>query len=171
MPSVSIEKYRRPEAVPAGLMEAVHSLFEQVRQRAYGLFEHRGSVDGWEMEDWLRAERELVWSPSEMVETEKEFQVRVAAPGFEAKDIQVTATPEWVMVQGETSRKREQQEGAVRFSEFRGRRLYRRLELPVAIDVEATTARLEKGILEIRAVKAGKETKPKTARKKKAAGA
>jgi HSP20 family molecular chaperone IbpA len=172
MPSVSIQKVRKPEAAPVGILEPVSGLFEEVRRRAYELFERRGYADGWEREDWLRAERELLWSPlSEVVETDKEIQVRVAAPGMEATDLQVTATPDWLMVQGATSTKREKQAGTVRFSEFRGRKLYRRLELPAPIDVETTKARLEKGILDIRAVKAGTTVPVKKAVKKKAVGA
>ncbi len=172
MPSVSIQKVRKAEATPAGVLEPVYSLFEEVRRRAYELFEQRGYAEGWEREDWLRAEQELMWPPlSEVVETEKEILVRVAAPGMDAKDLQVTAAPEWVMVQGATSRKREKQAGTVRFSEFSGRKLYRRLELPAAIDVEATKAKLEKGILEIKAVKAGTTVQAKKGGRKKAAGA
>ena len=172
MPSVSIQKVRKAEAAPTGVLEPIYSLFEEVRRRAYELFEQRGHADGWEREDWLRAEQELLWSPrSEVVETDKEIRVRVAAPGMEAKDLQVTATPEWVMVQGEASQKREKQAGTVRLSEFTGRKLYRRLDLPAPIDVEATKAQLEKGILEIRAVKAATAVQTKKAGRKKAVGA
>jgi len=172
MPSVSIQKVRKAEAAPAGSLEPVYSLFEEVRRRAYELFEERGYAAGREVEDWLRAEWELLWSPrSEVVETDQEIQVRVAAPGMEAKDLQVTATPEWVIVQGAAGRKREKHAGTVRFSEFSGRKLYRRLELPAPIDVETTKTRLEKGILEIRAVKAVAPVRPKKGGRRKAVGA
>jgi len=170
MPSVSIQKVRQAEA-PAGVAESVSNLFEAVRRRAYELFERRGYAKGWALDDWLQAERELLWSPlSEVVETEKHFQLRVAAPGLESKDVQVTVTPHWAMVQGESNQTREGQEGAVRFSEFSGRKIFRRFELPVPIDVDATTAKLEKGILEIRAVKGGAAPKPKKAVKRKTTG-
>jgi Protein of unknown function (DUF2934) len=35
------------------------SLEEQIRQRAYELYEERDSEDGHELEDWLRAEEEI----------------------------------------------------------------------------------------------------------------
>ena len=35
-------------------------LEDQIRQRAYQLYEARGREDGHELEDWLRAEAELV---------------------------------------------------------------------------------------------------------------
>jgi len=34
-------------------------LEDQIRRRAYELYERRGSVDGHDMEDWLRAEEEI----------------------------------------------------------------------------------------------------------------
>jgi outer membrane protein TolC len=30
-----------------------------IAQRAYELYEQRGRQDGWDLEDWLKAEREL----------------------------------------------------------------------------------------------------------------
>jgi outer membrane protein TolC len=35
---------------------------EQIRQRAYQLYEKRGRVDGNDMDDWLIAEREVLGS-------------------------------------------------------------------------------------------------------------
>jgi Protein of unknown function (DUF2934) len=35
------------------------TLEQQIRQRAYRLFEERGCEDGYAVEDWLRAEREI----------------------------------------------------------------------------------------------------------------
>ena len=32
---------------------------EEIRQRAYALFEARGGQEGYELEDWLRAEEEI----------------------------------------------------------------------------------------------------------------
>ena len=34
-------------------------LEEQIRQRAYQLFEERGMVDGHDLDDWLQAEQEI----------------------------------------------------------------------------------------------------------------
>jgi hypothetical protein len=35
-------------------------LTSQIRERAYQLFQERGSIPGYEHEDWLRAEREVL---------------------------------------------------------------------------------------------------------------
>ncbi len=36
---------------------------EEVRRRAYQLYEERGMQDGFEVEDWLRAESEILDNP------------------------------------------------------------------------------------------------------------
>ena len=40
------------------------SVEEEIRQRAYELFEARGGQQGHELEDWLRAEQEIKGSKS-----------------------------------------------------------------------------------------------------------
>jgi hypothetical protein len=39
--------------------ELQHPLDEQIRKRAYELYEQRGRIDGQELDDWLQAELEL----------------------------------------------------------------------------------------------------------------
>jgi hypothetical protein len=40
--------------------EAQPSIEEQIRQRAYKLYEQRGWVDGHDLADWLQAEEEIL---------------------------------------------------------------------------------------------------------------
>lgn len=42
-------------------------LEEQIRYRAYQLYEQRGNADGYELEDWLQAEAEILGSKREPV--------------------------------------------------------------------------------------------------------
>jgi Protein of unknown function (DUF2934) len=48
-----------PDATKKPPTSAPPDLEHQIRLRAYELYEARGSEDGHEMEDWLRAEEEL----------------------------------------------------------------------------------------------------------------
>jgi hypothetical protein len=41
--------------------ESTAQLQEKVRRRAYELYEARGREDGYDLEDWLRAESEVTW--------------------------------------------------------------------------------------------------------------
>jgi len=38
------------------VMKSAPDLQEQIRRRAYDLYEQRGSTDGYELDDWLQAE-------------------------------------------------------------------------------------------------------------------
>lgn len=47
----------RADSNSGKLSQNVHSLIEQ---RAYELYEHRGRQDGYDLDDWLHAEREVL---------------------------------------------------------------------------------------------------------------
>jgi len=67
--------------------------------RAFDLLEKRGRELGRDWEDWLNAERELLGaSASELAEKDGVYELQVTLPGFESKDIEVTARPNRVMV-------------------------------------------------------------------------
>jgi HSP20 family protein len=107
------------------------------------------------VDNWLQAERDVVWSPaSELVDDKKEFRARIALPGFDAKDIQVSAMPDALLIQADATHTHEGKSGNVRFCEFSEKNLFRRLPLPASIDVDKVTASLDKGILEVTAPKA-----------------
>lgn len=46
-------------SLPTGRTGAEAAAEQQVRRRAYELYEERGREDGHEVEDWLRAEAEI----------------------------------------------------------------------------------------------------------------
>ena len=151
---VSVEKCKNGD--PGGLWERLSVIAEEIRRRAFSRFESRGQTNGLDLEDWLEAEREVVLSPtSELVEGEKDFQARVALAGFDAKDIEVTATPEGLIIEAERTHTHEAKEGAVRFCEFSGKKLLRRIDLPTPIAVDKVTASLDNGMLQVNAPKAG----------------
>ena len=53
--------FRKGPASAAGNANAQDSvLYERIAQSAYELYEQRGCQAGYELEDWLQAEREIV---------------------------------------------------------------------------------------------------------------
>lgn len=125
--------------------------FDEIRRRAYELFENRGfSVPGQELEDWFKAERELFSSPAaELTENGKQYDVQIALPGFEAKDIEVTATANELVVKAKTEHEKKSEEDKVVWSEFGSNEVYRRLTLPGPALVDQITAKLDKGVLKV----------------------
>jgi hypothetical protein len=47
--------------------ESTSELQEQIRRRAYELYEQRGRNDGYELNDWLQAESELTQPTSKTI--------------------------------------------------------------------------------------------------------
>jgi HSP20 family molecular chaperone IbpA len=154
MSNVAIEKVRDGEATPPTFFERMTAIADRIRQRAYDVFQCRGCADGHSLDDWLQAEREIMQSPeTELVEKDGKFQVQVAVPGFDSKDIHVTATPTALFVEGESKHEQRKSEGDVYFSEFGQKQLFRRLDLPAPINVDKVSASLEGGILRLTAPK------------------
>jgi len=59
-----------------------------IARRAYELFESRGFAHGHDLEDWLRAESEILLNvPVDITETETEVTIRAEVPGFSEKDL------------------------------------------------------------------------------------
>lgn len=134
------------------------SVMQRIRDRAYSLFEGRGSAGGDPLTDWFRAEREVCWPAAELEEEDDEFELKVALAGFEPDEITVTATPRELIVKARHEAKREEEdeddESELRFSEFRSNEVYRRVLLPMEIDVDKVEAKMKNGMLEIEAPKA-----------------
>lgn len=69
-------------------------IYDTLARRAYELFEGRGCQDGHDLEDWFRAESELLNPmPVEISEAEDQLIVRAEVPGFRDKDIEMRVEP------------------------------------------------------------------------------
>jgi HSP20 family molecular chaperone IbpA len=162
MHNVSIEKVHEPEKAASSLFAEMEKVTEAIRLRAFEHFLGRGSLFGSDLDDWLRAERELIWYPgAEMTENDKEVTLRVQAPGLEPGNIKVTVTPDSILIEAEVSHRHEESKGKVRFCEF-AEKMFRRFDLPEAINVDKVSATLDKGILQIVAAKAQAAPKGRT---------
>ena len=121
--------------------------FEEVRQRAFELFEKRRCEAGHALDDWLKAEHELFgWPVAEMSEQEKGYELQVRAPGLDVEHSHVTVAPREIIVHASIGR--EKPTGTtVLWSEFQAPSLCRRFELPGPIDSAGVSTKLEKGVL------------------------
>jgi len=104
------------------------------------------------------AERQL-HPPAELIEGDREFQIRVALPGYDPKDVRVVALPDSILLEAKAPTRTDREDGEVRFSEFNERVVCRRFDLPGGIHVEEVAATLDRGILEITARKKHSEGK------------
>jgi HSP20 family molecular chaperone IbpA len=155
MTQIAICKCKDLDTMPQRMLAQVRSITETIRQRAYDLFQGRNGGNGSDLDDWLQAERDVVWSPaSELVDDEKEFRARIALPGFDAKDIEVSALPDSLLVHADATLTHEGKHGDVCFCEFSDKELFRRIDLPASVDINKVTASLDNGVLQVTAPKA-----------------
>ena len=132
-------------------------LADRIRLQAYNLFSRRGAGEGHALDDWLAAEREVCWPAAELSERDGEFVLDVALAGFEPDEITLTATPREIMVKAAHKHERKsvgKGEPKLRWTEFRSNDVFRRVELPVAVDVDKISADFRNGLLKIVAPKA-----------------
>jgi hypothetical protein len=72
---IRVEACSDLSALPPTLCEEMEALSDTIRERAFGLFQSRGGRDGNDVDDWLRAERDVIWSPAvELTENERDFR-------------------------------------------------------------------------------------------------
>lgn len=89
----------------------------------FSLFENRGRRICSDLENWFDAEKEVVCAPaSEVIEAGDSYRARIALPGLQAKDLQVIATPDALIVKGETKHTHQERDGKVCLCEFSDKR-------------------------------------------------
>jgi HSP20 family molecular chaperone IbpA len=154
MPDVKIQKVNEPVTEAHPLFAEIAHRLDEVRKRAYELFEQRGGELGRTLGDWLQAEREVFGgTAAEMSEKDDAYQLSFTLPGFDVKDVQVTATPHEIIVRAAKTEERKVKEGKILWSEFGSKDVCRKFALPDAIDTAKVTASLDKGMLRISAQK------------------
>jgi HSP20 family molecular chaperone IbpA len=154
MAQVSVLKLHEANELRPLLQETI-DLLDSVQTRAFELFKRRGGSPGNDVADWLQAEREVFRVPDmELAESEGEFQLQLALPGFDPKDIRVLALPQAVIVEGEAAHQHHHTTGTIHLCEFGERRAFRLIPLPKPVDADHVSATLDKGVLHIRAAKA-----------------
>jgi HSP20 family protein len=146
------------------IWEDMEQMRDRVMRRAYDLFLGEGCRIGQDMEDWFRAERELVWKPAiELTEKDNKFKLKIAVPGIDPKDLDVEVTSEDLLVKAETQREEKEEKGQFHASELETGNLFRAVHFPKKIDPEKIKAEFKNGILTITAAIAVESVEKKIA--------
>jgi len=162
MPNVAIQTVNDSQRERLPFFQEFEKRFNEIQHRAFDLFESGGRRFGRDLENWLTAEREIFGSPAaELADKGDSYELQMALPGFEPKDVEVTATPGELIIHAAASQEKKSEKKNVLWSEFTSSDVYRRIPAPTPLSTEGARATLEKGVLRITAPKAV-ETKPKT---------
>jgi HSP20 family molecular chaperone IbpA len=164
MPNVGIQKVEKSEQNYAPVFQEMEKRIETIRAKAWESFEKRGFELGHDLDDWFKAEREILgWPAAEMADRGENYELQVTLPGFDAKEVEVTVSPAEIIVHAAAKREEKGERGNVVWSEFGSNDLFRRFEMPKDIDINKATANLDNGILKITAAKLAQPTTQPTA--------
>ena len=136
-----------PEIISGeGIGALASKIRDAIAHRAFELFEAHGYERGRDLEDWFRAESELVHPVKvEIGESGGQVSVTVEMPHFGTEEVKIGVKPRQVIIWGELSL------GAKAHGWVRPQRapatLCHTLDLPAEIDPSKASARLVDGIL------------------------
>jgi HSP20 family protein len=132
------------------MLERLNKLTEQISRRAYEIFESNGKTCGHDLEDWFKAESEIL-PPLQLRIKEKDDALTVDAetPEFSAKELEVSLEPWRLTISGKKETKEEQKTGERISQTQTTNELLRVIDLPSEIDSARATATLKNGHLEL----------------------
>jgi HSP20 family molecular chaperone IbpA len=157
---VPVQRVPEGKGIPQAWLEKLTRFTEQVRHKAFEMFEGSGRPQGHDVNHWLEAEKQLPSVPRyELLETKTEVDVCVAVPGFDVDEIGIVALRDSLLVRAASTSGAETRAGELLYAEFDDRTLFRRIKMPAEIDVASVNAKLDKGILNISARKAAPQKK------------
>ncbi len=132
------------------LIDQMQKLTQMIGNRAYEFFESRGRELGNELEDWFRAEAELLRPvPTDLRDLDDRFVLVAEVPGFKPNDIKISAEADRIILEGRIEEVEEEKAEKTIFSERRRNHFFRSLTLPAKIDPNKVTASIKDGMLEV----------------------
>lgn len=136
---------------PADLFDRVERIYDTVARRAFELFEGEGRIVGRDLENWFRAESELLHPVHvDMAETAEGLAVRAEVPGFTAKELEVSIEPHRLTIAGRKETKEEHKSKKLIYQERCSDQILRVIDLPVAVDADKAAGTLKDGVLELK---------------------
>ncbi len=132
------------------LDRTLREIHQAISRRAYELCQSRGFYHGNDLDDWFRAESELLrFAPVEVIEDENEVTVLAEVAGFTPKDITVHLDSNRLLIKGTTEHSQERHKGNVAYTERLGNEIFRVVNLPTEVDSDKANAVVHDGVLEL----------------------
>lgn len=152
-------KIAEPTRQTEEVFEQIDRIYDSISRRAFEIFSSNGNGFGHDLENWFKAESELL-HPVHVEVTERDGVVNVSAevPGFEAKNLEIKLEPNRVTISGKKETNEERKTGKTIYHEHCANEVLRVVDLPAVVDASKAEAELKNGILEMRMPK-GKASK------------
>ena len=136
------------------LFKQVEDLYNSITRRAFEIFENKGRMFGHDLEDWFKAESELLHPIHiDVSESGDSITVRAEVPGFKADDLKLSAEGNRLTITGKRETREERKDEKTVYKERCSDQILRMIDLPAEIDAGKTVATLKDGLLELKAPK------------------
>ena len=133
------------------LMSRMRRMEERIRQRAFEIYPWSNNAER-ELDDWVKAERDLFWKPSiELREKDNQYVVEIALPGVDARDVHVEVTPGEILLKAKLHHEHNKEDGDIHMCEFTCGNTFRSIPFPAKVDTDKVKAELHNGILTVTA--------------------
>jgi HSP20 family protein len=148
------------------LFDRAQEVFNSIARRAFEIFEGRGRGDGHDLEDWFRAESELLYPVQlHIAESDDTLTVRAEVPGFSAEELEVGVEPHRLTVSGKRETSEERTSKRTIYTAQCSNQIFRAIDLPTEVDTSKVATTLNDGVLEVSMLKVAKAEKSPGRRK------
>ena len=138
------------------VFDLMQEIYADIARRAYEIFESNGRVFGRDLDNWFRAESEVL-NPTriEIFDTGEALKIQAEVPGFKPEELEVSVEPQSLTIVGKREAGGERKNGnKVVYNERRADEVLRVVQLPEPVAPDKVTATLKNGLLELEMPKA-----------------
>ena len=137
------------------VLDQIQQTYDLIARRAFEIFNENGRWLGHELDDWFRAESELLHPVHlEIAESDDNLTVRAEVPGFNTKELEINVEPRTLTIAGKHEAQEESKKGKTIYSERCAKEILRVVDLPAEVDSSKVSAILKDGVLSIELPKA-----------------
>ncbi len=143
------------QSATGDVFDRIQQIYGEIARRAFEIFDNNGRWFGNDLEDWFRAESELLHPVHlEIAESDDNLSVRAEVPGFSTKELEINVEPRRLTIAGKHEAQEENKKGKTIYSERCAREILRVVDLPAEVDSSKVSAILKDGILKMELPKA-----------------
>ena len=144
------------QSATGDVFDRIQQTYDSIARRAFEIFDNNGRWLVHELEDWFRAESELLHPVHlEITESDDNLTVLAEVPGFSTKELEINVEPRKLTIAGKHEAQQESKKGKTIYSERCAEQILRVVDLPAEVDSSKVSAILKDGILNIELPKAG----------------
>lgn len=146
------------------MFEKFADVSREIGRRAHDFFRERGGQFGKDLDDWFKAENEILRPvPVEITESNGNIFVKAAVPGYKPEEINVSVKDDVLMISGDTEESKHSEDANTVLREWNSNRFCRQFTLPSEVIADKVVAKLTNGMLELTLPKASAKEETKVA--------